>query len=250
MKRTYLLAALASATFFAHTMSASVVGNLFVTNCAGGGVVVTATTIDWLLPLGGGNGCIQADTGTTVTFTGGSIVSGEQGTIKDITIGGAVPAFMVFTGPSGTPPVGSGSLNFDLSMFFPAGLPACTAGMANNTSCAVAGGGPFVLTKTAVGTTVTLSATGTVSDGTTPASNWNGSYTTQFTGLAPIDIQNFITGVPDTNTGLGCVPGTCTSTYSGTFAVTIGAGVPEPGSMGLIGFGLIGLATLMRRRKK
>ena len=44
--------------------------------------------------------------------------------------------------------------------------------------------------------------------------------------------------------------GSCTSTFSGSFAITAGSSVPEPGSLVLIGAGLLGLATTLRKRKK
>src|ERR1035441_7144419 len=151
---------------------------------------------------------------------------------------------MVFSGAPGV-----GTLSFDLTTLGPASAVACTAGMALNTSCSVGGTGPFLLTKTSATTSsISLLASGTVSDGTLPISNWTGLYTTQF-NLAPIDIQNFIMGLADPNTGLGCIAGSCTNTYSGTFAVTIGPTVPEPGSMILIGAGLVGLASLRRRKR-
>jgi hypothetical protein len=248
------LALLAWATF-APSASAGVVGTLNVANCGSGGVTVSALSIDWL-PTGGGTGCILVGTNSPgtpyVTFSGGNIAPGETGVIKDLvfTVTSGT-GFMVFSGVGG----GSGTISFDLAPFAATGLPTCTSGMSNYQSCTPAGIGPFVLQKTPSGTTITLNANGTVSDGTTPISNWNGSYTTQF-NLAPIDMQNFILGIADSNTALGCsepgsgAPGSCTNTYSGTFVVSVGPTVPEPGSMFLIGAGLVGLASLRRRKKQ
>jgi hypothetical protein len=199
------------------TASAQVKGTLNVSNCAGGAVTVTGTSIDWILPVGGGTGCVQADTLTAVTFAGGNIAPTELGTLKDL-IFGVTPGtgFMVFSGAPGV-----GTLSFDLTALGPGVATTCTAGMAVGDSCSVGGSGPFLLTRSSTGTLITLTANGTVSDGTTPTSTWLGSFTTQFAGLAPIDIQNFILGISGGPAGLGCVLGSCTSTYSASFAVTV-----------------------------
>jgi hypothetical protein len=252
------LALLALATFLP-SASASVIGTLSVAQCSSGGVTVSGTQIIWTpgaVGVAGVSGCIAVGTNQAaspyVTFAGGSIAPGELGVIKDLTFGvTSGTGFMVFSGVDG----GFGTISFDLAPFAATGLPTCSAGMADFTSCTPGGIGPFVLTKTATGTTVTLNANGIVSDGTTPISDWFGSYTTQF-NLAPIDMQNFIAGVADANTGFGCsepgggAPGSCTNSYSGTFNVTVTSIVPEPGSMFLIGAGLLGLAAIMRKRKK
>src|SRR5947209_3737788 len=80
--------------------SASVIGPLDVANCPGGGVTVTTTTIDWLLPAGPPDGCINTGTGTAVLFgptLSSTLGPGVAGRIMDLTIGGGVvPDFMTF----------------------------------------------------------------------------------------------------------------------------------------------------------
>ncbi len=62
-----LLMALLAALLLSTPVKASPAGILNVSNCAGGGVTITSTTIDWTLPVGGGNGCIQTGGGTNIT---------------------------------------------------------------------------------------------------------------------------------------------------------------------------------------
>ncbi len=98
-----------------------VAGILNVSNCAGGGVTISSISIDWTLPVGGGNGCIQTGVGTNITYTGGGpLTSGVAGVAKDVTAGGGtVLDFMTFTG--------NPNLHFDLTSLGPG---------VNNTVCA------------------------------------------------------------------------------------------------------------------
>jgi len=223
---------------------------LNLANCgtSGSGVTVTGNSITWNNNVAPNYGCINIDS-TNVVFSGGNLAGGEIGEIHNLTAlpNVAITGFMIFVGGGSNPGVGTLSFDIGAAGLGPGLLNACTGAETNGQSCSVAGAGPFVLTKSSTGTSVTLSAHGTVSDGTVPISTWQGSYTTQFAGLAPIDIQNFIEGLPDSNTGLGCVAGSCTSTYSGSFNVTVSQ-VPEPSSMFLIGAGLIGLVASKRKK--
>src|ERR1022692_421075 len=170
------LATMAILTIFgmAGTASASVIGHLNVAQCASGGVTVSLLNIDWTLPVGPPDGCIQADTSTLVTFgTTGSLVTGELGRINDLGPAGLITqntGFMTFTGPSGSPAVGSGTIAFNLVSLGP-GLAMCTGFETVGQSCSVNGASPIILTRTgSLQTTLTLPAFGNVSDGT--LSNW------------------------------------------------------------------------------
>jgi PEP-CTERM motif-containing protein len=220
---------------------ASPVGVLNITNCNGGGVTVTSTSVDWLLPVGGGNGCISSDSGTNVTYTGGGplLSNDATGLIKDLPAGSNLD-FMVFTDQP--------NLHFDLSSVGPGVVSTvCSTTLnPNNASCSVFAGSPFILTPTATGTTVTLSAAGIARD-TTGSSNWLGSFTTQFPGITPAQLQ----AAETTNAPIPgfCSGGACTNTYSASFSVTL-IPTPEPTTVSLIGLGLAGLALVKRHRAK
>lgn len=240
MKRTLL--GILAGLILTVAAQATPMGILNVTNCTGGGVTVTATTIDWLTPPGGGNGCLSSDTGTNVTYTGGGpLLSGDTtGRINDLP--GPLIDFMFFTDQP--------NLHLDLTALGPGvNNTACVGALNPNApACSVSAGSNFILTPTATGTAVSLSATGVAHDLSANVSNWIGNYTTQFPGISPQQIQNAIVSgaaVPGF-----CSGGACTSTYSGSFSITFTptGGVPEPVSLSLIGSGLVVLAFLRKRR--
>src|SRR5689334_6279756 len=112
--RVFKGAAAAAAFLFCLTpASAAVSGTLALANCSGGGVLVSATTIDFTLPVGGGTGCISTATKTNVTYATGTLLPAVAGTIKDLVSGGPaiVVDFMTFAGNS--------DLHFDLTQLGP-----------------------------------------------------------------------------------------------------------------------------------
>jgi hypothetical protein len=215
--------------------SASVVGHLTFANCAGQGVTVTLSLIDFL-PAGGGTGCIDAGAGTTITFTGapGAIAPADVGTINDL--GTANAGFITFPGVMfNLSQIGPGSTNF----------------VCNNTddptaaACSVGAGSPFVLTPEAqvAGVSVTgisLNVSGLASDSTSGNSPWAGIFTTQLSGFTPFAVQQAILAPG----------GSITATFSFDGQASAGTSTPEPVSMALIGGGLIALASLRRRKSR
>jgi hypothetical protein len=217
------------ATFvLAPTASATPIGHLDTANCAGGGVVVTATTIDWTLPVGPPNGCIQTGQGTNITFSGGSLGPGATGSILDLSMGQSFPIanFMTFPG-----------LSFTLAALGPGPSNTNCAGLSLFQSCAAFSGSPFSLQLVPSGTAVSLSANGTVSD-TTGTSTWSGAFTTQIAGMTPAQIQSTIAN-----------GGSVTSTHSGDFTLTAQV-VPEPATISSMLLGAFLVAGGLFRRRK
>lgn len=223
-----LLCVLALCGFTPTANAATISGTLNLNNCAGGGVTVSANTIDWTLPVGGGDGCVQTGSGTNVTSNAGNLTAGDtSGIIQDLTMPTSFPVanFIVFTDVPG--------LHFDLAGLGPGSSNTTCSGLGIGGSCSVFAGSPFLLTRTGANTTtVTLTANGTAGDGTINLSNWIGSFTTQL-NMTPDAIQTAIV----TNGG------SITSTYSGTFSVTT---VPEADTSYLLFSGalLLGLGKL------
>jgi len=270
MRRTVLLAVLASAGLMTHTLSANVIGSLSITNCSSGSVTVSSNTITWLLATSGTTGCVATGSPTGLTYgpAGADTLGwGATGNILNLTLG--VPpgaAFMTFANQSGT---GFGvqsvpdstipwnqngtTLSFFLSSVGPpspnAGSAACATATSTDGTCSVSSASPFTLTYLGGNITlVGLLAGGTITDPTVAGgvSSWSGGFSTQVTGT-PTSIYNTICGGGSTISN--CTPaGTVNNTYSATFTVTV---VPEPGTIGmmLIGAALIGISGKRKARK-
>jgi hypothetical protein len=213
---------------FAPIASAVPVGILDVANCPAGGVTVTATSIDWQLPVDAGTGCIATGSMTSLTYSGGTLGPNVTGTILDLTTSTPLPVsgFMTF---SSTP------LNFTLNNLGPGSSNLSCGTLTIGNSCSVAADSPFILTLLAGNqTAVSLSAFGTVTDGA-GVSNWSGAFTTQVPNMTPAQIQT--TFLTNPNAFIN-------DTYSSGFVVTA---VPEPATLTLFGTGL--LAVVRKRRR-
>jgi len=199
--------------------SAAVIGTLRIGS--DGQVIVDQDTIDFQPPAGLNDGPIIT-TDDTLTYNNGTTLAiGETGRIKDLDFVIAPPPVMEWLTFDNIP-----ELDFHLGSLGAGSSNTNCAGLAIGQSCSVFAGSPFVLTRTATGTAVSLTVFGTVTDATAISSNFIGTLSNPLTGRTPESIQtNILAG------------GSETSPFSGDFVVTV---IPEPGTISmLLGGGLL-----------
>ena len=238
------LAVMASAIFLP-SASAGVIGTLFTGSS--GEVTVTTTSITWdtdpgSISSGTWNG--EVANGTNLTFLGctgglgsaGCLANGEGidinhlGPFVNLVTVLPVNNFMTFaTNPT---------LDFTLTAVSPGSANTNCFGLTVGQSCSVIAGSPIILTLLSSNrTAVQLSFVGTATDGSGQTSNWTGGFSATLPTMTPADLETYFLNNPN---------GSQSASNSGSFFATT---VPEPGTSGLIGGALIGLATLLRRRK-
>ena len=232
---------LAAGLLCASALSATPFGVMSLSSAVSGGVNVTGTRIDFFMPANlppnpPGNGAFNAGVPTNIVFSGGNVTAAATGIISDLDT---------------TPPFPVGGLNFILFSGFPTlafdvtglgpGGPAqgaingCAgAGIGVRCSPSIGGGlfSPFVLTYNGVNTDVALSVLLNGRDAT-GSIQWKGGFTTQIPQLPGAAQALLLSG------------GIITNTWS--FTAT---GVPEPGTISILGSGLmlIGLAAWRKRK--
>lgn len=245
------------------TASATVVGTLLTGS--GGTITVTNFGITWNPDPNPGppwNG--EVATGTFLSF-GACASPGALGSAGCLTAGEGID--INFGGPLGPPPItilpenfflvfqNHPLLDFKLVDVLPGSLNTSCSTLLVNQSCSPFLGSPIILTLLSGNrTSAVLNFDGLASDnaGATFNSNWVGGFSATIVNTTPGALQALFCpgGPPFTPPPAGTCnsTGSISTSNSGSFFVTA-VGIPEPGSLVLIGGGLIGLATLLRRRK-
>jgi hypothetical protein len=204
-----------------------------------GSVRVSATTIDWI-PLGGPEGDLFAQFPGTGYFSNiyQPVAGVNMGDSIDLGPGTSLP-LANFLNQFVTPDPQYNDLSFTLTQVKIPSLPICTGAEIIGQSCVAFLGSPFILTRTANGSSVEFDIAGFFID---PSFGDNGTlntaigvYTSPNVALTPIQIRNTI-----------LAGGVVDAAYSANITATA---VPEPLTLTLLGSGLLGIGLRARRRR-
>jgi hypothetical protein len=205
-----------------------------------GSVRVSATTIDWV-PLDGTEGDLFTGFPATEYFSNIYNPASNPpytGDSLDLTAGVLLP-LPNYLNDFDTPTAEYDDLSFTLTQIKIPVLPVCTGAETIGQSCVAFLGSPFILTRTANGSSVEFDIAGFWVD---PTFGDNGSlntaigvYTSPDVALTPIQIRNII-----------LAGGHVDATYAANITATA---VPEPLTLTLLGSGLLGIGLRARRRR-
>jgi len=192
----------------------------------------------------------DVNTGTTLTFVGGALATGEGILINGGLPFGATPpatTFNPFLQFANNP----GLLFFITGVDPGSSVPNC-AGLLNGQSCSLDVAGtpsPVLLTRNGSNTNVSISLFGVATDGSGPLSNWTGGFSATIPNQTPQQIAQFFCGADAICTAAEAAssPTLIVRSTSGSFFATT---VPEPSTTVMLGAGLILLSFTLRRMKK
>lgn len=246
----------------AATASASPVGVLGLGSDAG--VTATLTSLTFLpdptsIPPGPPWDAAVNNT-TTLSFAGGPLNVGEGVSINNNTpfvAGSPLPIDFFFRFAAHP------NLDFTLTGVVPSGAQTnCALAVSNGQTCSLLINGiesPVILQANGTGgTIVSITFSGTATDGVGGPSPWVGSFSPTIPNLTPLGIAtalcpNYVAqGDACTSADVAAGHSVLVPSNSGSFTVSMAASVPEPGTISMIGIGvaLVTLSQIRRRTRK
>ena len=253
------------------TASASVIGTLGL----GTSGVLTATlfSLTWSADTAGVPGGLPYNAfvngSTSLTFFGCNGVLGSPGCLtqlESVSINNGTPfvagdplspTFVTFSNDGSLSGAPHADLVYSLTTVFPGSTNTDCANLAVNDECSieVEGPGGFIspvtLERTNGGTNASLSLGGLVYENGVLSSTWIGQFTATLSGPqathGPLAIRNALCGVGDPCTIADQGNSKNFANVTGDFFATA---VPEPGSMALIGIGILACGYLGRKGTK